>query len=534
LTVTCVQQEAQLAPLAEAWNRLADGVPFRRWEWLATWWRHFQTSSQRLFVLVVHDADDRVVAIAPWYIQRTPGRGRVVRFLGSGVVCSDYLTIMAQKEVASAAIDALADYLVNDARREWHALEFTGVRRQDPHIEHLSKRLAGAHCKNHQQDDLSCWRLELPESWDAYLKLLSKSRRERVRKLWRRQFETGQAVLHCATTEATLQQGWEILTDLHQRRRNSLKQSGCFSSPRFTSFLRDAAQQFFDQGALKLQWIELDQRPVAVEFDIVGKDTIYYYQSGIEPNVMQDRPGWLGTIAALRGAIEEGFQHFDFLRGDEAYKAHWRATAQPLVRWRIAGPGRMARARHAIWLQWQYVKDQLRPWVRRLGLRDAEQETVAQTGSPEVKDTARETAPTSKSESGDASKKGNTTTRDNTAKRDKTSAKGQVPVANKPTMNKLGPRNAQSQKLRPRKPLSQEPTSRKPPVADVPPTEVTPTETPLNESSIPVDRYTDFQSTDSRTTDSHSTDGPLTETRETGAPLPDIALPDTPITTTSS
>ena len=30
-----------LALLADSFNELSGGVPFRRWEWLSTWWRYF-------------------------------------------------------------------------------------------------------------------------------------------------------------------------------------------------------------------------------------------------------------------------------------------------------------------------------------------------------------------------------------------------------------------------------------------------------------------------------------------------------------
>ena len=48
----------ELKPLAGAWNALADGVPFRSWEWLESWWRAYGAGPGReLFALIV--VDDR-------------------------------------------------------------------------------------------------------------------------------------------------------------------------------------------------------------------------------------------------------------------------------------------------------------------------------------------------------------------------------------------------------------------------------------------------------------------------------------------
>ena len=38
-----------------------------------------------------------------------------------------------------------------------------------------------------------------------------------------------------------------------------------------------------------------------LQIDISGSETVYHYQSGIDPDVPNERPGWLGTSAALRG-----------------------------------------------------------------------------------------------------------------------------------------------------------------------------------------------------------------------------------------
>src|SRR5207244_453594 len=83
---------------------------------------------------------------------------------------------------------------------------------------------------------------------------------------------------------------------------------------------------------LRLHWLELDGRPVAAEYHIAGEDIVYAYQSGIEPEVLHEEPGHLAAIATLQLAIAQGYRAFDFLRGDEPYKAHWRAQPRPPCR----------------------------------------------------------------------------------------------------------------------------------------------------------------------------------------------------------
>ena len=350
----------------ETWNRLAGDVPFRQWEWLDSWWRHYRNASAEPFVLTARGDDGELAGIAPWYLQRSSLRGRVVRALGSGEVCSDYVSLLAEDANRQAVARSFAEWLATDGAGSWDLIHLDGIPPDDVATDTLVDELAQRGHEIHVRQTISSWRIALPATWPEYVSQLSRTRRERVKQLSRRVFDAGRAVSRFATTDAELEQGWRILVDLHQRRRESLGQPGCFSSPRFAAFHADAARRMFQLGRLRLHWIELDGRPVAVEYALTGGDTVYYYQSGLEPSVIEERPGWLNLIGSIRAAIDEGYTNFDFLRGDEAYKASWRGQQVPLREIRIVGRHRSARWRHRAWLQASSAKRHLRAGLDRL------------------------------------------------------------------------------------------------------------------------------------------------------------------------
>src|SRR5262245_42518331 len=92
LHVDVFSDESELDQLAGRWEAFAGDVPFRGFQWLLTWWRHYGDARSKLLVLVARSPEGEVVGIAPWYASRTAREGRVIRFLGSGEVCSDYLS----------------------------------------------------------------------------------------------------------------------------------------------------------------------------------------------------------------------------------------------------------------------------------------------------------------------------------------------------------------------------------------------------------------------------------------------------------
>ncbi len=113
---------------------------------------------------------------------------------------------------------------------------------------------------------------------------------------------------------------------MHQRRWESLGKRGCFRSARFREFHREAATRLLATGDAEVFWLECDGRPIAAEYHLIGDRTVYAYQSGIAPDRLELEPGRLAVLATIREAIDDGRQCYDFLRGDEPYKAHWRAS----------------------------------------------------------------------------------------------------------------------------------------------------------------------------------------------------------------
>ena len=381
MRVYCLCDFSELAPYADDWDRLAGGVPTRSWAWLSTWWKHYGEPAgdarrpRRPFVPCVFDRNEKLLAVAPWYRESSATGGTVVRPLGSGEICSDHLGLLCQPGLEQQVVRAIADYLTGTAddddcdRPAWDLIELTGVDDRDVPVGQLIERLAEAGSTVHRRGGPNCWRIEFPESWDAYLATLSKNHRKQIRRLQRDVLDTGRAVLHTVTRADELSPAIDVLIDLHQRRRQSLGEPGCFASPAFTAFHREVMPQLLRNGQLQLHWLELDGRPAATEYHLTGGGVIYAYQSGIEPELAEQQPGRILMVALLRRAIEQGYRAFDFLRGDEPYKAHFRALPRPSMAVRIVPNRPAAQWRHNLWLAGDNMKHWIKSGLRLAGAR---------------------------------------------------------------------------------------------------------------------------------------------------------------------
>jgi hypothetical protein len=65
-------------------------------------------------------------------------------------------------------------------------------------------------------------------------------------------------------------------------------------------------------------------------------------------------------MATLKQAIAERRHGFDFLRGDELYKAHWRAQPRPTHDIRITSDTLAARLRNTVWL----AGGSMKTWIK--------------------------------------------------------------------------------------------------------------------------------------------------------------------------
>jgi CelD/BcsL family acetyltransferase involved in cellulose biosynthesis len=356
LHISLVDTHEKLLALGPEWDSLAAENPFLGRDWCELWWRHYETPQLRLMTLAVRDQTGALVGLAPWYLQHNLVTGRKIQFIGSNEVCGDRLTILAEPTQRAAVVEAIARWLTDEAQDEWDLLEITGVEAADEAVNALSSALSERGHATHRRPDMNCWRIELADTWESYLATISRSRRSKSRNLLKKTFGTGKAVLRSVTSFEDFQHGFNVLIELHQKRRNRLGEPGCFASERYHAFHHDFAQRMLAQNRLRLAWTELEGQPAAIDYGFVAEKTVFNYQSGLEPALEHQHPGKLHLAATLKSLIESGYRAFDMLRGDEPYKASYGAMPTPLTQIRIAGRQPSARLRHAAWRTQATVK----------------------------------------------------------------------------------------------------------------------------------------------------------------------------------
>ncbi len=112
-------------------------------------------------------------------------------------------------------------------------------------------------------------------------------------------------------------------------------------------FHRQAAASLAACGIVRLHAMRLDGRIVAVVYLWIERGRAYSYLGGFDPALARFSPGALALEYAIAQSFREGARLFDFLRGEESYKASWGAKkdiTQRLLLWHGQAPADLLNA----------------------------------------------------------------------------------------------------------------------------------------------------------------------------------------------
>lgn len=341
--------------LRDAWTRLADGDPLRSWQWRSAWWKQFGDELRLSTAVARHEG--RVVGIAPCYSSDDRWLGQTLGWLADGKTCTDYQRFLIDEslpaeqaaEVTIGLTHALIDGTELGRRQNLWILD--GIRPDDPQQSLVQTELERHGFQLHAEPLESCWSIDLPGDWDAFVGQLSSRMRRDVRRACR-DLELPHVAIHSATGRSEIEAIWSEFVRLHGLRfRDRAIDGGCFGDAAFESFLRSAVGDLAEAGMARIVWCELSGAAVAAHLYLLGRDTWYLYQTGFDPANAKLAPSRLLLSFVAREIAQRGGGRLDFLRGDEHYKSDWNCRQTTLVRLFAVSPRRIARWRHQTY-QW--------------------------------------------------------------------------------------------------------------------------------------------------------------------------------------
>ncbi|MFC1949366.1 GNAT family N-acetyltransferase [Chloroflexota bacterium] len=311
--------------LASCWSDVSHGL---KWSsvfvlpvWQKVWWQEFRPAGE-LYLGAVRE-DGRIIGIAPLIVK--DGTASIV---GSTDVC-DYLDFVIAPEKGKAFSNTLLDDL---RRKGISQLDLHSLRPDSTVFSHLidiaQNRGYGV---NRQLEDVSV-ELELPTSWEEYLRILNAKQRHEVRRKLRRLMEAGRVEYHTIEDSEAVPEAMDTFIKMFTESRPD---KADFLTGQMESFFRSLADAMAKAGLLRLGVLELDSMPTAMIMSFDYNGCIYLYNSGFDREYDSLSVGLLSKVLCIKKSIEEGKTRFDFLKGDEIYKYRLGGKEIPLYSCRL-------------------------------------------------------------------------------------------------------------------------------------------------------------------------------------------------------
>jgi CelD/BcsL family acetyltransferase involved in cellulose biosynthesis len=301
----------------------AEGTFFHQPRYLKLYWEEFGETPEHLLLAFAEEDDGTQVAAVAF--ERVAG---TLRFLG-GTEVTDYLGPVGVPERKDQAAKELWTALLS--RDDWRSADLGGLPEDGAWVGALRTAAAAAGLgvmEDADQNGVAPF-LPLPDSWDAYLAALpSKLRHEIRRKAKKLETETGPFRVVTADPQ-TLTPMLDRFVELH---RMSEGPKGVFMVPGMEIFFRRLGEAFCEEGVFRLTFIEVGGQLGAGTIGFAHGGRYLLYNSAFDRSWGALAPGMVLVAENIRGAIEDGCEAFDLLKGDYQYKYRFGAVPRRIRR----------------------------------------------------------------------------------------------------------------------------------------------------------------------------------------------------------
>jgi CelD/BcsL family acetyltransferase involved in cellulose biosynthesis len=351
-------ETANLAPYAEEWRQLEDGVADRThlssFDFVAPWYYHYAGDYGGSPLVGLARRCDRLVGVAPFVVRRgTVGRVPVTRieFAPSDVPAGEFLVDDSQPDIVEALIDSLIDTMRFDV------VCLDGFAPGSPPLAAV-QRAAARHRLPIELDDHAYAIVHLHQGYQSYVSSLSGHYRRNLNQKARKIAAAGPRVdaIFGTASAGVVERAIERMIAITEA---SYKLDGQRLADHHRDFLGDVIRRLAARGKLALPLLSIGGRDAAFILGVLDRGCFYDITLAYDEQFAKLSPGaylmqrTLDTFAAA--GVHTAVSH-----GAHEYKKHWASAFVPQQRAFLFAPTLRGRAT-------RMIRFSLRPLWARLG-----------------------------------------------------------------------------------------------------------------------------------------------------------------------
>ncbi len=311
--------------LRSEWDALVQtsptNVPFLRYGYQKLWWQSLgggEWEDGEPYIILGYE-QQKLAGIAPFFKTHQNGKA-ILTFIG-GKEISDYLDLIAGHDNYEKFLSAVLDHLANDVPAMWDQIVLTNVPESSPMLQLFREKQLPNTISALIERDLPAPSLSLPGEWNLYLESIQKKQRHEIRRKIRRLEQEAGTFRFFFVENDVERYGAEFLNLM---REDPVKKD--FLTTTMAAHMQNLLSWSFQEGILKLCFLEINGSLSAGYFCFDDQKTIYIYNSGFHNEAQYFSPGWVSLSYLIQWAVQNSRITIDFMRGDETYKYRFGAV----------------------------------------------------------------------------------------------------------------------------------------------------------------------------------------------------------------
>ncbi|UCC39223.1 MAG: GNAT family N-acetyltransferase [Candidatus Aminicenantes bacterium] len=319
MIVERIRDIESLEKIGDMWKQLlfssGQDCIFFTHEWISSWWKCF-SGERMLEILIFKDERENPIGIAPFMIQ-----DECLCFIASQEV-SDYSDVITIEKRRVEFYEILLKY-IRENYSGLKKIELTNIRYSSPTLKFLPQ-LAPRHKYSCSLTETQVAPLlELPSSYEDYMRSLNKKNRHEIRRKLRRVESLDGVTIKKITDTQELMSAIDAFIAFH-RKSSPLKEK-FWRTKGMADFFREMTYRFSFQNWIELIFLYQEDKTMAALLNFIYSNQIYFYNVAYSKDFARFSPGIYLFNHSIENAISEKKEKADFLRGREEYKYYFGA-----------------------------------------------------------------------------------------------------------------------------------------------------------------------------------------------------------------
>lgn len=315
--------------LKEDWNTLLSNsnhdTIFLRHEWFSVWWQSFG-DQKNLFILLVEE-NGTLVGIAPLMLAKERFRGlpvRCIRFIENDESSRADFIIMRNK---TNVLPFLLEFLASN-QTEWDVMVLKNIIENSETTNYLFNSISTGNLLFRAKNSLQSPVLHVNTDWETFLSQKAKSFRKRIRRFRNKLERLGDIDIKNITDNPLSLQELSKVWQVGQKSWKHHINKAISSTEQRRNFFSLLTQMTGREGWLNLWLLQVDNKPIAFEYQLKYKNKIHGMRSEFDEGYQSYSPGFVLDTFIVENIFKNGITDYDMGGSDDFYKLHWTSDIQ--------------------------------------------------------------------------------------------------------------------------------------------------------------------------------------------------------------